>query len=274
MLKKQNYSYHNHTYRCGHAIGVEEQYIESAIEEGITHLGISDHCPFKGIHMPTDRMDMEELENYLSTINTLKERYADRIKIYVGFEVEYIRERIDEIKALYDKCDYLLIGQHNKDLRPVQSEEYTFYCSDSDVLYYANQVCEAMETDLFASLNHPEYFMLGRKCWSPACDEAARMICECAKRCDIPLEINLKGLRKSKHYYKDGEFYPYPYRKFFEIAAEYGNKLIIGHDAHSPLDFEDSQELEKASKILEGLDLNILESFDIEAYKVVKKKSV
>lgn len=267
MIKKMKYSYHNHTYRCGHARGVEEQYIESAIEEGITSLGISDHCPFERVYALGNRMEMEELEGYLATMQTMKERYKDKIDLYVGFEVEYQRERIEEIKALYDKCDYLLIGQHNKDLREGESEEYTYYCSDSDVLFYAKQVCEAMETGLFASLNHPDYFMLGRKCWSPACEEAARLICECAKRLCIPLEINLKGMRKSKQLYKDGEYYPYPYRKFFEIVEEYGNELIIGHDAHSPLDFEDSRELVKASQILEGLDLNILEEFDICAYK-------
>lgn len=267
MLKKQKYSYHNHTYRCGHAIGVEEQYIESAIEEGITYLGISDHMPFIGISIPTDRMEYEELEEYLETMNYLKQKYADKITLYVGFEVEYIKERIDEIKALYDKCDYLLIGQHNQSIRPRQGVEYTHFCSDKDVMIYAEQVCEAMESGLFASLNHPDYFMLGRKCWNLACEEASRKICECAKRCHVPLEINLKGCRKGKMEYKEGDYYPYPFRQFFEIAAEYGNELIIGHDAHSPLDFEDSRELERASKILEGLNLNILENFDICGYK-------
>lgn len=264
---KPNYSYHNHTYRCGHAHGREEQYIESAIEEGVKYLGISDHCPFKGINIYGDRMRYEELEEYLAKCEELKEKYADQIEIFTGFEVEFLKDRIDEIQELYNRSDYLLLGHHLKELHHDHHAEYTYYCSDSDVLRYAKEVCEGLETGMFAVLNHPDYFMLGRKCWNEACEEAAHMICECAKRCDVPLEINLKGMRRGKHRYRDGEFYPYPYRRFFEIAAEHGNACVYGHDAHAPLDFVDDRELALSAEILKGLDLNILESFDIKAYR-------
>ena len=35
--------YHTHTYRCGHAIGTMNQYIEAAIAKGIEEIGLSDH---------------------------------------------------------------------------------------------------------------------------------------------------------------------------------------------------------------------------------------
>ena len=169
------------------------------------------------------------------------------------------------MKELRSSCDYLLLGQHNKRVNKAHyNEEYTHFADDDDVLMYAEQVCEAMETGLFAAVNHPDYFMLGRKCWSEACAEAARRIAECAARNNIPLELNLKGVRKGKNYYKDGEFYAYPYRKFWEEAAKYDVRVILGHDAHHPLDYIHVYEIDLVNEILEGLDLKQALDFRIK----------
>ena len=39
-------NYHTHTWRCNHAHGVEKQYIEKAIGQGLQILGFSDHTPY------------------------------------------------------------------------------------------------------------------------------------------------------------------------------------------------------------------------------------
>ena len=264
MLIKQTFSYHNHTYRCGHAVGSEEDMIRSAIEEGYTHFGISDHAPFEGYSAPTDRMEIEDKEDYLNTCYALKDKYKGVIDLAVGFEVEYDRNRLEYLKELRDSCDYLLLGQHNKCVnRAKYNEEYTHYTDDNDVIMYAEQLCEAMESGLFAAVNHPDYFMLGRKCWNKACEKATKMIVECAERTKTPLEINLKGVRNKKQYYKDGEYYAYPYRKFWEIASKYDIRVIIGHDAHHPLDYIKEYEIDTANEILEGLDLKQALDFKI-----------
>ena len=38
-------NYHTHTYRCGHAVGNEREYVEKAIELGFSELGFSEHAP-------------------------------------------------------------------------------------------------------------------------------------------------------------------------------------------------------------------------------------
>ena len=38
-------NYHTHTYRCGHAVGTERDYVEAALKAGIRTLGFSDHTP-------------------------------------------------------------------------------------------------------------------------------------------------------------------------------------------------------------------------------------
>ena len=51
---------------------------------------------------------------------------------------------------------------------------------------------------------------------------------------DLPLEINANGVRKGL--IKDGDImrYRYPWRPFWEIAGEYGAKVLCNSDAHTP----------------------------------------
>ncbi|MEI6157332.1 MAG: PHP domain-containing protein, partial [Atribacterota bacterium] len=37
--------YHIHTHRCGDAKGDYEEYIQEAVQKGITEIGLSGHCP-------------------------------------------------------------------------------------------------------------------------------------------------------------------------------------------------------------------------------------
>ena len=46
-------TYHTHTYRCGHAIGTELDYLNSALENKLNILGFSDHAP-----QPDDRLNL------------------------------------------------------------------------------------------------------------------------------------------------------------------------------------------------------------------------
>ena len=39
-------NYHTHTYRCFHAYGTEEDYVQEAIRQNMQELGFSDHGPF------------------------------------------------------------------------------------------------------------------------------------------------------------------------------------------------------------------------------------
>ena len=55
-------NYHTHTSRCGHAIGLDEEYVQCAIEAGIKELGFSDHIPFKFVSQPGVRMDYDKLD--------------------------------------------------------------------------------------------------------------------------------------------------------------------------------------------------------------------
>ena len=42
-----DYNYHTHTYLCSHATGEIEDYIKTAIENGIKYMGFSEHFPIR-----------------------------------------------------------------------------------------------------------------------------------------------------------------------------------------------------------------------------------
>ncbi len=82
--------FHVHTYRCGHAANVaDEMYILKAIELGAVSITFTDHAPFPGNPFG-NRMDIQQLPEYLQTLNSLKEKYKNVIEIKTGLEVEYL----------------------------------------------------------------------------------------------------------------------------------------------------------------------------------------
>ena len=82
--------FHVHTYRCKHGSDEkDEELIQCAISLGAEKIVFTDHVPFPENPF-RNRMDIEELDEYLETLFALKEKYQNQIDIKIGFEVEYL----------------------------------------------------------------------------------------------------------------------------------------------------------------------------------------
>ena len=82
---------------------------------------------------------------------------------------------------------------------------------------------EALETGKFIYFAHPD---LINHSGDPALyEQEMRKLCRYCKEKDIPLEINLLGVRQDRNY---------PCDAFWKIAAQEGNTIIYGSDAHWP----------------------------------------
>lgn len=243
-------NYHTHTKRCGHAYGEDEQYVRAAIMAGFKELGFSEHIAYPGIDKPGERMLNQDIESYLNQLAMLKEKYQKQIKIYIGFEIEYFKEQMAYLQMMRKRCDYMIVGQHTQF---VDHGGYDYLSDDEAVRAYTVQVCEAMKSGLVSMVAHPDYFMLGRRDFSKVCERSAHEICQCAVLCDIPLEINLNGMRYGKLMYDKEDRFPYPYRTFWEIAAQYPVKVLYGFDAHQPVTLLETKRIAKAKEILYGL---------------------
>ena len=271
-------NYHTHTYRCQHAYGSEREYIEAAIRMGIAELGFSDHvpCPFKDGYVSGIRMTMEQAPEYVYAIRKLGKEYASDIKLYVGFEAEYIPEFFKEQKAMFDRldCDYMIMGQHF--MKSEQTGPYTGTPTDDEsrIREYVDTVIEGMKTGMYSYLAHPDLinyqgldsvyewemqkFGLGYS--DQYSDDLYKYLRskgyddEILKELDIPLEINMLGISAGKHY---------PTDRFWCIPHDIGNKVILGLDAHTVDNICDVESYEKALDIVRKYDLNLIDRIEI-----------
>ncbi|NLB48273.1 MAG: histidinol-phosphatase [Erysipelotrichia bacterium] len=258
---KLKYCYHTHTFRCGHASGLDEDYVINALKIGIKRLGFSDHVMLPGINQSGVRGHFSMKEDYLSSIRKLQEKYKDQIDIKVGFEAEYAERFTDYYRDLLSsgKTDYLILGQHFDFDRSDNPHYIKQYADNIPELYaYADQVINGMRSGLFKHVAHPDLFVTMFKKWNQDCEKVTRMIVKEAVALDIPLEINMHARRFWRN--KAGNLI-YPYEKFWAIAGQYPVKVVVGYDAHHPSEFDN--ELHFVNKLIAKYKLNFLEDYAI-----------
>lgn len=245
-------NYHTHTFRCQHAAGEDRQYVEAAISHGMKVLGFSDHCPwvFGDGYVSGTRMSPAQLDDYFTSLTDLRAEYAGDIRLYIGFESEYIPELMqkqDELLADYP-VDYMILGEHFIDREPIG--EYLGFGTDDPkmLIRYVDTVIEGLETGRYRYAAHPD--LLSFRGPDSIYDEHFTRLCTYLKEHDIPVEINLLGLRDGRHY---------PGDRFFRIAQRVGNKAIIGCDAHFPEALSDTVPMERCREFAENYGLEVVD---------------
>lgn len=250
-------NYHSHTARCRHAVGTEEEYVKNAIDRGLQIFGFSDHTPqyFPGDYYSFMRMYPEELTDYCRAVRNLRQQYAGQIQIPLGVEAEYYPGTWKEmLPRLRDAgIEYMILGQHW--LGNEQNEHGSGGATADEALLkrYCHQVMEGLDTGKFTYLAHPDlfHFVGDRSIYRRHMRELVRF----ARQADIPLEINLLGISRNKHY---------PNREFFALAAEEGCKVILGMDAHAPEHITERETEAVALEIVRHFGLQLLETVELK----------
>ena len=253
-------NYHVHTSRCRHADGTDEEYIKKAIAEGLKILGFSDHAPYiyPDGYVSYYKMTPEESFEYFSSISALREKYRDEIEIHIGYEAEYYPLLWDKTYAFWEQTnrpEYLILGQH------FVTEEYIkeglVHSADGTdrpdmMTMYADEVIAAINTGSFSYIAHPDVinFQGGEDIYR---EQMTRVI-EAAISADIPLEINLLGLTERRNY---------PNPTFWELAASYSPRVILGCDAHSPTRVADQREIAAALRFADKYHLNVVDKINL-----------
>jgi len=191
---------------------------------------------------------------YVYAIRELGKEYASDIKLYVGFEVEYIPEFFKEQKAMFDRlgCDYMIMGQHF--LKSEQTGPYTGTPTDDEsrIREYVDTVIEGMKTGMYSYLAHPD--LINYQGLDSVYEWEMTRMCKALKELNIPLEINMLGISAGKHY---------PTERFWCIPHDIGNKVILGLDAHTVDNICDVESYEKALDIVRKYDLNLIDRIEI-----------
>ena len=257
-------NYHTHTWRCKHAVGTEQEYIENAIAHGLKILGFSDHTPmpYPDGYVSNVKMGLNQLEEYVYTVLGLREKYKDDIRICLGLEVEYYPAYFEELLEITGQypIEYFLLGQHF-----LGNEIHDFYSgtptSDERQLErYCSQAQEALETGCFTYFAHPD--LLNFTGDRAVYERWMGKLCRLAKKLQIPLEINFLGIMDKRNY---------PNEDFWKIAGETGNQVVFGCDAHQPETVWNPRAQAVAEGIAEKYHLTVLDRVPFRAPHREKK---
>lgn len=218
-------NYHTHTRWCRHGVGEIEDYIKSGIENRLVELAITEHVPLRD-NMDKRRMPFEEFEAYNKELDTMIEKYKDKIRIYKGFECEYYPEVIEDHKRFREEYGYklLILGQHRCGIdRSIDN----FKPKDRGALYlYAETVIRGLDTGLYHFLAHPDLVLTGYEGgWDIHSQRVMGQIFKKCEEFDIPIEINGNGLYTHRDY---------PNKNAFLLSKEYKLRYIVNTDAHNP----------------------------------------
>ena len=227
--------FHVHTFRCKHGSDEsDEDYIKTALSLGAEKITFTDHCPFPGNPFK-NRMEMEQLSEYIESLTNLQSKYLERIKIEIGLEVEFLPSMIkfyEELKLL--TIMPLIIGQHF-----YQHPDGSFSFDDEDksdeYIGCCNAMIEGMKTGLFNIVAHPDRFFRRCKKWTAEMTDISNELIATAAQNNVILEKNLssyeKLVEKSNYIYWRNEFWNLVDRYNFDTPEPVNT--IIGFDAHS-----------------------------------------
>ena len=251
------HNFHTHTTRCKHAIGTDEDFVRAALDGGFDVLGFADHAPwaFDTDYVSHCRMPADQWADYKQSVLALKEKYQGQISIHLGLECEYYEKYFDQLKRLRDDgCEYFILACHF--LHTEETNPYIgLLCQEDDaVLRYAEETVKGIRTGLYSYIAHPDLYMMHREEFSPACMEAADMICQAAKEAHMPLEYNLLGLLGELTQHPRG----YPNAEFWQYIRKWDNDVILGVDAHDPAQLRNHPVWDTAIKRLDALGCRLV----------------
>jgi histidinol-phosphatase (PHP family) len=231
------FDFHTHHERCGHAAGQIQDYIEAAMEKGLTMIGISDHSPYfaNPIDQPQPGIAMakSEFPSYIEEVLRLKEQYKDRIEVLLGVESDFFPEHASLYQRVYEQYpfDYIIGSVHvignvsifNRNRWKKLNQQQKIATKEA----YYEQIMLSAKSGMFDILGHVDamrgYYPEFGHIPTNAVDLTLKVIAEC----DIAIEINTSGKTKDC-----GGWYPAD--DLLARAMHYGVKVTFGSDAHAP----------------------------------------
>lgn len=218
---------HNHTTRCNHAKGSMESYIERAIDLGIDIYGFSEHAP-----MDFDehyRLKFEEMPLYANEVKNLQEKYQDKIKILLGYEVDYLKGHLDQ-RVLDAEVDYLIgsvhfLGEWGFD-NPEFNHEYQKRNIDEIWQEYFDNIEAMAKTNYFDIVGHLDLMKVFNFMPKKEISLMAKNALKAIKKSNMVIELNTAGLRKPCKEI-------YPSSSLLEMVYELNIPITFSSDAHA-----------------------------------------
>lgn len=245
-------NYHTHSHYCD-GKGQLEEYVETALAKGFTHLGFSGHAPVPFEN--TFAISNDDYLSYCDEVRALKQRYADRIKIFLGLEIDYIPGIFDDFGPLIQKggLDYCIGSVHlvnqngGNELWFIDGSKQETYDEGLNKVFggdirkavkaFFDQNCRMIETQRPNIVGHFDKVVMHNKgrYFSPDDDwfhALAMETIDLIRQTGCICEINTRGLYKGRY----NDFYPS--RKLIKVMNEMDIPVVVSTDAHNPTDLD------------------------------------
>lgn len=230
-------NYHTHTTYCDGKNSPEEMVL-AAIGANMTEIGFSVHSP-----LPFDSdwaIKEDRLDEYKNELFSLREKYKEQIKIYVGIEQDYFSENstdgfdyvIGSVHFVYKNGEYLAIDISADEVKANIKKHYggdaLAYCEDyynlvKDV--YNKTKCQIIgHFDLVTKFNEKLPLIDTN---APRYKKAAREALSELIKSPAIFEINTGAISRG---YRTC---PYPQEEIMDEIADSGKPFIINSDSHS-----------------------------------------
>lgn len=233
--------YHIHTYYCGHAHGLMQEYVERGVEIGLKEVGFSGHHYYPEGFQPQREgcvISEKNYQRYLNEAIRLREIYKDKIKVRIGAEIDYLEGFTSQLPSFLEKfpydfiissCHYIdgVIIDYNEKL----SLENLAVFGDADNMYkrYYETLLNMVKAKLCDVVGHFDLvkkFKTTRRLRSNSdftdiIDEITDLI----KEQGMVVEVNTSGLER-------GCNEPYPSFEILKLMKDKGISITLGSDSH------------------------------------------
>jgi len=219
---------HNHTPLCNHAQGEMQEYIEKAIASGTQYFGFSDHAPMD--FDPKYRMSFNDMKGYEKDVLEAKKKYADKIEILLGYEVDYLKGHMDE-RVLHPNVDYLIGSVHFIEGWGFDNPEFIGKWEEQSIdevwQKYFDTIEEMANSKLFDIVGHLDLIKVFKYMPEGDINTMAKNALNAIKKSEMVLELNVSGYRKPV---KEA----YPSLSLLKQAFELDIPITFASDAHKP----------------------------------------
>ena len=238
-------NYHSHCLYCDGRANMED-FIRFAISAGFTSYGISSHAPLPFSTAWT--MEWDRMDDYLAEFSRLKEKYADKIELIIGLEIDYLNEesypalpsfqnlpldyRIGSVHMLYSPEGKVVDIDTPADTFRQLVDQHFGGNLDYVIWSYYNNLFHMLDLGGFDIVGHADKMHYNASCYRPGLlDELwydrllHRYFTTIAEHGYI-VEINTKS------YHDLGTFYPN--ERYFSLLKELGVRVQVNSDAHYP----------------------------------------
>ena len=238
-------NYHSHCLYCDGRANMED-FIRFAISEGFTSYGISSHAPLPFSTAWT--MEWDRMDDYLSEFSRLKKKYADKIELAIGLEIDYLNEesnpslpcfqklpldyRIGSVHMLYnEKSEVVDVDVPADIFKQIVDEQFGGDLEHVVRLYYG-RLRRMLELGGFDIVGHADKMHYNASCYRPGLldepwyDMLVKEYFEDIAARGYQVEINTKS------YHELGTFYPN--ERYFPLLYSLGIRVQVNSDSHYP----------------------------------------